>query len=449
MTTDAGASGAGPPLAPPKTFTFLFTDIEGSTQLWEEHPEAMRVALARHDALLRGAIGANDGTVFKTIGDAFCAVFPAAGDAVRAALDAQKSLHRDAPWEGAAAAARPRVRMALHAGEAEARDGDYFGPPLNRVARLLQIAHGGQTLLSEVAAALARGAAAGLPDGADLLDLGEHRLRDLQHPERVFQLLHPELPADFPPPRSLSALPNNLPRQVSRFIGRKAEMGTIQDLLRRSRLVTLTGTGGGGKTRLALQAAAERLEDYRAGGVWLVELGSLPSSGSPWQALATALAVPETPGRSLERDADHAAEGVAARRCSCWTTASTSWTRPHASPKRCCAPARPEHPGDQPPAARDRRRDLDAGPAAVDPGGPGAPAVPGAAGRIRGAAPVLRPRHRRLARLRDHRRERAGGRAHLPPARRHPARHRADGGVGCASSRSPRSRPAWATASGS
>ena len=171
--------------------TFLFTDIEGSTKLWEIQPEAMRAALARHDALLRRCIEANEGRIFKTAGDAFCAAFAAAADAIRAALAAQQTLHAEQ---------RPQlgpilVRMALHTGTAEQRDGDYFGPPLNHVARLLAVAHGGQTLLSEITQKLCRDR---LPDGAALKSLGEHRLKDLIHPEAVFQLCHPDLPEEFP-----------------------------------------------------------------------------------------------------------------------------------------------------------------------------------------------------------------------------------------------------------
>ena len=188
----------GMPEAPRGTVTLLFTDVEGSTRLWEVHPAAMRAALARHDALLRDCIDDHDGHVFKTAGDAFCAAFHTASDAVAAALDAQRALTRE-PWpEGA----RLRVRMAVHTGAAELRDGDYFGATLNRVARLLAAGHGGQTLLSEAAHDLCRDH---LPPLASAKPLGTHGLKDLGRPETVFQLSHPELSHEFPALRSETA----------------------------------------------------------------------------------------------------------------------------------------------------------------------------------------------------------------------------------------------------
>lgn len=194
------------PDLPTGTVTFLFTDLEGSTRLWEDHAEAMRRAVARHDELLRQAIASHGGHVFKTGGDAFCAVFGRAPDALAAALEAQLALSGEV-WGDVGPL---RARVALHTGAADEREGDYFGPALNRSARLLAIGHGGQTLVSLAAAALLRD---GLPDGASLRDLGSHRLRDLQQPEQVFQLRHPGLPDDFPALRSLDSLPNNLPLQ--------------------------------------------------------------------------------------------------------------------------------------------------------------------------------------------------------------------------------------------
>ena len=186
---------------PTGTVTLLFTDIEGSTRLWEAHAAAMRAALARHDALLRHCIDDHDGHVFKTGGDAFCAAFHTASDALAAALDAQRALHRE-PWpEGA----KLRVRMALHSGAVELRDGDYFGAPLNRVARLLAAGHGGQTLLSESTHDLCRDH---LPPLASVKALGAHGLKDLGRPEAVFQLCHPDLPQSFPPLKSQAAPPD-------------------------------------------------------------------------------------------------------------------------------------------------------------------------------------------------------------------------------------------------
>jgi TolB-like protein len=183
---------------PTGTVTLLFTDIEGSTRLWEAHAEAMRAALARHDALLRDCIDDHDGHVFKTGGDAFCAAFHTASDALAAALDAQRALHRE-PWPEAA---KLRVRMALHSGAVELRDGDYFGAPLNRVARLLAAGHGGQTLLSESTHDLCRDQ---LPPLASVKALGSHGLKDLGRPEAVFQVCHPDLPQSFPPLKSQAA----------------------------------------------------------------------------------------------------------------------------------------------------------------------------------------------------------------------------------------------------
>jgi predicted ATPase/class 3 adenylate cyclase len=254
-------------LLPAGTVTFLFTDIEGSTRLWEDHPEAMRAALAMHDALVRAAIERHNGVVFKTIGDAFCAAFQDAPDAVSAAVESQRALSK-AAWPDHLAL---KVRMALHTGSVESRDNDYFGRPLNRVARLLSIGHGGQVLLPDVTEELCRDL---LPEGVTLKRLGEHRLKDLGRPEIVFQLCHPEIQEEFPPLRSLESTPNNLPQQVTSFIGREKELAEIKQLLDKSRLVTLTGSGGCGKTRLGLEAAADLLERC-SDGAWLVELAPL------------------------------------------------------------------------------------------------------------------------------------------------------------------------------
>jgi predicted ATPase/class 3 adenylate cyclase len=276
---------------PSGTVTFLFTDIEGSTRLWEQQPEAMRIALARHDAILRHAIGSHRGHIFKTVGDAFCAVFATAPDALAAALAGQQALCSE-PWKETGPV---RVRMALHCGASDERGGDYFGPPLNRVARLLAAGHGGQILLSQATADLVREA---LPGQSSLGDMGAHRLKDLQQPEHLFQLLHPALPTDFPPPRSLEAFAHNLPAQLTSFVGRKKEIADVKRLLGTTRLLTLTGSGGCGKTRLALQVAAEVLEEYPH-GVWLVELAALSDPGLVPQTVATALGVREEPGRPL------------------------------------------------------------------------------------------------------------------------------------------------------
>lgn len=281
---------------PTGTVTFLFTDIQGSTKLWEAHPEAMRAALARHDTLMRQSIEAQQGYVFKTVGDAFCAAFPTANQAFQAALAAQLGLTAE-PWEVWNLPTPLRVRMGLHTGSAEERGGDYFGQPLNRVARLMGTAHGGQTVFSEVTHGLVRDA---LPPHASLLNLGAHRLKDLGRPEIVFQLLHPSLQAEFPPLHSLDnpALPNNLPQQATSFIGRERQVEEVKALLAKTRLLTLTGAGGSGKTRLALQVAAELLGG-KGDGVWLVELAGLSDPALVPQAVVDVLGVREAASKSV------------------------------------------------------------------------------------------------------------------------------------------------------
>jgi predicted ATPase/class 3 adenylate cyclase len=275
---------------PTGTITFLFTDIEGSTARWERYPEAMRVALARHDALLRQAIERHGGYVFKTIGDAFCAAFGTAPAALAATLDAQLALQSE-DWGELDAI---RVRMALQTGTAELRNDDYFGPPLNRVARLLGAVHGGQVLLALPTAELVRDS---LPADASLHDLGDHQLKDLIRPERVFQLLHPQLPSEFPPLRTLDRRPNNLPIQATPLVGRDDDVAAARAQLLRPevRLLTLTGPGGTGKTRLSLQVAAD-LIDHFGDGVFFVDLATISDHGLVPSAIAQALDVQEAGG---------------------------------------------------------------------------------------------------------------------------------------------------------
>src|ERR1700674_5044847 len=243
---------------PSGTVTFLFSDIEGSTQLLERHGKVMGTALARHHDLFEQVVERHDGAIFETVGDAVYAAFAQAPDAVAAALDAHRALAAEdwGPIE------RLAVRIAIHGGAVERRGDHYFGPALFRCARLQVLGYGEQTLWSAVAAGLVAGA---LPAAASLRDLGRHRLKDLGEPEQVFQLLHPALRSDFPALKSLDAHPHNLPVQLSSFVGRDAELASLTELLDAHRLVTLTGPGGIGKTRLALQAAAERLERQLAG----------------------------------------------------------------------------------------------------------------------------------------------------------------------------------------
>jgi predicted ATPase/class 3 adenylate cyclase len=273
---------------PSGTVTFLFTDIEGSTALWERDRNAMSAAVERHVALLRASIEAHGGAHFKVVGDAVQAAFPTAPDAVAAALDAQQSLLKES-WPEAIGP--PNVRMALHTAAATPRDGDYLAAGLNRLARLLAAAHGGQVLLSLATQDLARDA---LPPGTSLRDLGEHPLRDLYRPERVFQLLHPGLPADFPPVRTLATRPNNLPLQPTPFLGREDQVARVVELLGRDevRLLTITGPGGVGKTRVALQAAADLLEAF-PDGVWFVDLSVLDDPALVPSVIAGVLGVRE------------------------------------------------------------------------------------------------------------------------------------------------------------
>ena len=252
---------------PSGTVTFAFTDIEGSTQRWDRDRSAMQDAVRRHDSLMRAAIAAYRGHVFKTIGDAFCSAFGKPEDAVAAMFEAQRKLAE----EDFSAIGGLRVRAAIHSGTADERDRDYFGPAVNRVARLLAITYGGQVLLSGVTTELVQGS---LPPQVSLRDLGEHRLRDLSRPEHVYQLLAPNLIADFPPLKSLGAQPNNLPRYLTSFVGRAEEIAEITSLIAEHRLVTLVGSGGIGKTRASLQVAANLLDGW-SDGVWFAELAPL------------------------------------------------------------------------------------------------------------------------------------------------------------------------------
>jgi predicted ATPase/class 3 adenylate cyclase len=281
----------GMPELPIGTITFLFTDIEGSTRLWEESPDTMQAALVQHDATLRSLLRAHNGYIFKTLGDAFCTAFDTAADALAAALKAQSVL-QNAEWP---VPGPFRVRIALHTGNAQERNGDYYGTPLNRVARLLVAAHGGQILVSQATAELVQET---LPEGVALQDLGVHRLKDLQHPERIYQLAHADLPREFPPLRSLDRLPNNLPHQLTSFVGREQETEDIRKLVRSTRLVTLTGVGGCGKTRLAVQIAADLLDEFPE-GVWIVDFATITDPALVLQATATALELPDELGRPI------------------------------------------------------------------------------------------------------------------------------------------------------
>jgi predicted ATPase/class 3 adenylate cyclase len=276
---------------PSGTVTFLFTDIQGSTRLWEQFPQSMGGALARHDEILHEAIAAEDGYVFKTVGDAFCAAFHTAPNALTAALNAQIALSGESWPEGIHVA----VRMALHSGAAEVRNSDYFGQPLNRVARLLSIGHGGQVLLSAAAQQLCRDE---LPSESSLISLGDHRLRDLGRAEHVYQLVHILLADSFPKLKSLEEHPGNLPEQLTSFVGRTRELGELQRHLAENRSVTLTGAGGCGKTRLSLQLAADALDTFEE-GAWLVELAPITNPEIVPQTVARVVGAKEEPGKPI------------------------------------------------------------------------------------------------------------------------------------------------------
>jgi predicted ATPase/class 3 adenylate cyclase len=271
---------------------FLFTDVEGSTALWQAHPQAMHEAMAAHDAIVRAAIERHGGRVVKGTGDGFHAAFDRADDAVHAMLHAQLGLADPAATAGVAL----RVRCGVHSGECWARDADYYGPEVNRAARIMNAAHGGQMLLSHVVAARLDG---GLPDGADLRDLGRVRLRDLLRGEHVHQLVHPRLRASFPPLRSLETTPNNLVPQVNALVDREDALAHLPRLIDANRLVTLFGTGGVGKTRLSLQVAATVLEQF-PDGVWFVDLSALTQPDLLPQALAAVLGVREEDGAPVQ-----------------------------------------------------------------------------------------------------------------------------------------------------
>jgi predicted ATPase/class 3 adenylate cyclase len=282
---------------PTGTVTFLFTDIEGSTRLWQQHPEPMKDALVRHHSMLQQAIELTGGYVFQIVGDAFCAAFHTASEGVAAALAAQRALTAERWGETGAI----RVRMALHTGSAdvhagEHKSGEYVSSlTLSHTARLLSVAYGGQILLSSATQELVRN---GLPSLAELRDLGLHRLRDLARAEHIYQVVAQDLPDAFPALKSLEVVPNNLPRQLTTFIGRERVIAEAKRLLAETHLLTVTGPGGSGKTRLSLEIAAGLLDEY-PDGVWLVELAPQTDPGLVPQVLATTLGVREEAGRPL------------------------------------------------------------------------------------------------------------------------------------------------------
>ena len=288
----AGQAANTPVSLPTGTVTFLFSDIEGSSQRWEQHREAMKAAVARQEQLMNAAITSHGGYVFKTMGDAFCAAFPTAPQAVSAAIDAQRSLAK----EDFSSIGGLLVRMGLHTGYADERNADYFGPAVNRVARLMSIGHGGQVLLSGSTRELAH---SDLPTGVSLIDLGSHRLKDLTEPEEVWQLKIEDIPAEFPPLRSLDALPNNLPIQRTTFIGRDQDVAAVKELVSRHRLLTLVGSGGVGKTRVAMQVAADLLDHY-PDGVWFADFAPITDPELVSSVIAQVLGISQQEGKRVD-----------------------------------------------------------------------------------------------------------------------------------------------------
>jgi predicted ATPase/class 3 adenylate cyclase len=281
-----------PASLPTGTVTFLFSDIEGSTERWETHLDAMKAAVARHDELMRAAIARYDGYIFKSLGDAFCSAFATAPNAVNAALDAQRALSA----EDFLAVRGLRVRMGLHTGHADERNADYFGTAVNRVSRLMSIGHGAQVLLSGATHALVQHEAS---RDRIFTDLGLHRLKDLAEPEHVWQVTLSGQSSDFPPLKSLDTLPNNLPIQVTSFRGREQDLEDLKVHIVEHRLVTLFGAGGIGKTRLAVQLGAEVLDRF-PDGVWIADLAPITDPELVSSVVAKALGVSQAQGHPID-----------------------------------------------------------------------------------------------------------------------------------------------------
>jgi predicted ATPase/class 3 adenylate cyclase len=282
------------------TVTFLFSDIEGSTRLLRSQGDAWSALLERHHQLMRAAFSANGGQEVGTEGDSFFAAFPTAPGAVSAAVEAQRALAVE-PWPPGA---EIRVRIGMHTGEASFSAKTYVGLHVHRASRIASVGHGGQVLISSATRSLIQA----LPEGVDVRDLGEHRLKDLEQPERLWQLVIADLPSDFPPISSLDATPNNLPTRLTTFLGREREIGEIGELLVDHRLVTLTGPGGTGKTRLSLEVVTGALGHY-PDGVYFVELASITDPALVPSTIAQALSLPDRGGRTMmERLVDHIGE---------------------------------------------------------------------------------------------------------------------------------------------
>jgi class 3 adenylate cyclase len=273
--------------APSGVVTFLFTDIEGSTRRWETDADAMRAAVAAHDDSLREAVETYKGWLFKHTGDGVCAAFSSPRSAVDAAIAAQRSLELP-------------VRMGIATGEAELQGDDYFGAVLNRAARVMAAGHGGQILLD--------GATAGLLSGVELIDLGPRRLRDIAKPVAVSQVQGGGLRTGFPPLNTLDATPGNLRAPITSFIGRESELADVETALKAHRLVTLTGVGGVGKTRLALELASRSTSGF-PDGVWVIELAAAVDPAAVPEAVAAVLGITQQPGLSVADSVAEALEG--------------------------------------------------------------------------------------------------------------------------------------------
>ncbi|MEA2552753.1 MAG: hypothetical protein QOJ65_929, partial [Fimbriimonadaceae bacterium] len=280
--------------SPPKAVTFLMSDVEGSTRMWERLPTPMRAAMARLDQIVESTVSGCNGQLLKQRGegDSHFAVFGKASEAAETSVEIQKALAAEDWGE----LGHLRIRIAISTGEADHRDGDYYGPGVNRCARMRGAAHGGQILISH---AVQQAIKDSLPFGCSVMNLGEHRFRDLLEPERVYQLLADGLPRDFPALKSIDASRNNLPVQLTSFIGREKEVSQLHTLLKKSRLVTLTGAGGCGKTRLGLQVAADFVNELDD-GVWFVELVGLTDGRLISQTIAEAMHLSLTGDNPLE-----------------------------------------------------------------------------------------------------------------------------------------------------
>ena len=284
-------------MKPTGTVTFLFTDIEGSTRLSQEFPDSYHAAFERHNEILQKAVEYNNGFVFKTAGDAFCCAFQKAEDAVKAAVDIQKSLSSENLTNPVI-----RVRFGIHTGNSEWNGTDYMGyVTLARSARVMSAANAEQIIISNNTYELCRDKYDALKEkDVTFRDLGERRLKDLTQPMKLYQVLASGIPSEFPPLNTLDARPNNLPEQLTSFIGRFEEINKIKELLNQTRLLTLTGSGGSGKTRLAIQVAGDVIDDY-SNGVWFIELASLSEGSLLPPAIAKEFGLKEEPDRSPEQ----------------------------------------------------------------------------------------------------------------------------------------------------